>query len=75
MFGNDKRSMYKAFEDAQKIAFGPLLYQAIYSLRERGILSLLNNSDKPLTEEQIAEQSGLDFYRTRILVEAGVVES
>ncbi len=72
MFGNDTRSMYAAFEDAQRIAFGPLLYQAIFSLREQGILSLLNSANAPLTEKEISDQSGLDFYRTRILVEAGV---
>lgn len=73
MFGNDSRSMYQAFEDAQKIAFGPLLFQAIHSLREQGILDLLNQSDSALTEAEIAEALKIDFYRTRVLVEAGVV--
>jgi len=72
MFGNDTRSMYSAFEDAQKIAFAPMIFQAVFALREQGILSILNSSDVPLSEEKISELSGLDFYRTRILVEAGV---
>lgn len=72
MFGNDKRSMYAAFEDAQKLAFSPMLFQAIYSLRERGVLDLLNNNDAGLTEKEISDQANLDFYRTRILIEAGV---
>lgn len=72
MFGNDKRSMYTAFEDAHKLAFGPMLFQAVYSLRERGVLDLLNDSGELLSEKEISEKSGLDFYRTRILLEAGV---
>ncbi len=72
MFGNDKRSMYSAFEDAQKLAFAPMMYQAVHSLRERGVLDLLNEADSPLNEKEIAEKIDLNYYHTRILVEAGV---
>jgi hypothetical protein len=72
-FGSDKLSAINAKFEAQKIAFGPIMFQAARLLRELGILKELNEAkDKGLTAEAIASQINLTPYAARVLLDAGL---
>ena len=71
-FGGDKKKMYKAISDAQKLAFAPLMFQAVRVLRDSGILEYLNRNDNGVSEETLAKSCSLSSYMVRILAEAGV---
>lgn len=71
-YGTDDKSALQAKFDAQKIAFAPMMFQAARSLRDLGILDLLNKSRSGLTIEQISEQLNLSVYGVKVLVEAGL---
>jgi SAM-dependent methyltransferase len=71
--GNDKKSAYQAQFDAQKIAFAPIMFQAARSLRNLGILALLNEHPKcGVTIEDIASKLKLSKYGVKVLLEAGL---
>ncbi|MET0553043.1 MAG: methyltransferase [Vicinamibacteria bacterium] len=57
--------------EAQKIAFGPVVFQAVRSLRELGILDALRGSDPGLTSDEISEKAGLPRSGVQVLVEIG----
>jgi hypothetical protein len=66
--------------EAQKIAFGPLVFQAVRALRDLGILrAVLDSGDRGLTREEAAEQTGVSPYGAGVLLEIalglGVVKS
>ncbi len=72
-FGNDKKSAYKAKLDAQKIAFGPIMFQAAKALRDLGILAyLLETTSKGAELEAIAKDLELPVYGVKVLLEAGL---
>ncbi len=72
-FGNDKKSAYKAKLDAQKIAFGPIMFQAAKALRDLGILEyLLETHDKGADIQTIAKDLNLPVYGVKVLLEAGL---
>lgn len=55
--------------DAQKIAFGPVIFQAMRSMREFGMLKLLLEAgDEGLTMPALARASGVSEYGTRVLL-------
>jgi len=69
---DDKRAVEAKYE-AQKIAFGPVIFQASRCLRDLGILELIEKSREPgMTEEEVATQLKLPLYGTRVLMEAGL---
>lgn len=74
MFDSDPLSALEAVTAAQKLAFAPLAFQAVVSMRDLGILSVLAGS--PAREgcslEEVAAESGLSRYATRVLLEAGL---
>lgn len=60
-------------DTAQRIAWGPLLFQAARVLRDRGILALLRKeSPDGLPAEEIAERTGTSLYGVKVLLEAGL---
>jgi ubiquinone/menaquinone biosynthesis C-methylase UbiE len=65
-------SLIEARHEAQKIAFGPLIFQAARLLRELGILQALRASRSGLTLEQIAGQVEVSRYGVLVLLEAGL---
>ena len=72
-FGNDKKSAYKAKLDAQKIAFGPIMFQAAKALRDLGVLEyLLETHDKGADAKTIAKDLDLPVYGVKVLLEAGL---
>jgi len=71
-FGSDKKRAVQAKFDAQKIAFGPIMFQAALSLRNLGILELVKNSESGITMEDVAETLKLPLYGVKVLLEAGL---
>lgn len=72
-FTEDKKTALQAIEDAQKIAFAPIVFQAALALRDFGVLqTLANQSKKGLTAEEIHQQVSLSPYGLRVLLEAGL---
>ncbi len=71
-YGNDKKSAIEAKTDAQKIAFGPLMFQAAKALRDFGILQFLLKSINGSTIEEIANHVKISVYGVTVLLEAGL---
>ncbi|MBN1599214.1 MAG: class I SAM-dependent methyltransferase [Bacteroidales bacterium] len=72
-YGNDKKSAVKAKYDAQKIAFGPIMFQAARAMRNLGILNMLHEERKNgLTINQVAKKCNLPRYGTKVLLEAAI---
>ena len=56
-YGRDEKSALQAKYDAQKIAFGPIMFQAARALRDLGILELVKSRRKDgITKEEIAKE-------------------
>ena len=74
-YTNDKIRALDAKFDAQKIAFAPLVFQAVRSLLELDVLRVI--SDAPvgkdgaegLTLQELTEKTGLSNYGLRVLLE------
>lgn len=63
----------KAKFEAQKIAFGPFIFQAALALRDLGILQAFENrGNKGATALEIAEELHLSEYGVKVLAEAGL---
>ena len=73
-FADDDRTTLEARFEAQRLAFGPFLFQAARVLRNRGALEHLNRCGKKgATPEEVAHAvPGLSLYAARILLEAGL---
>jgi hypothetical protein len=71
-YGTDKKRAVQAKFDAQKIAFGPIMFQAAMALRKLGILELLSDNDSGMTIESVADKLGLSVYGVKVLLEAGL---
>jgi len=56
--------------EAQKIAFAPLVFQAVRALLELGLLKVIYDSgDNGLTLSQAAEKAGVPLYGAKVLLE------
>ena len=72
-YGNDTKSALQAKFDAQKIAFGPIMFQAAKALRELGILEyLMKSRRKGAAIEEVAEALNLSVYGVKVLLEAAI---
>ncbi|MFW5793111.1 MAG: methyltransferase [Bacteroidota bacterium] len=72
-YGSDEKSAVQAKFDAQKIAFGPIMFQAARSLRNLGILETLqNNRKKGLSIEEVANNCNIAVYGAKVLLEAAI---
>ncbi|MCF0056965.1 methyltransferase [Dyadobacter sp. CY356] len=71
-------SAIEAKYEAQKIAFGPIYFQAVIALRDLGILEFINNNRKGVSIATIIEKLDVSEYGVELLIEAaevlGVVE-
>jgi hypothetical protein len=66
-------SNYDAKFEAQKIVFGPIMFQAAIVLRDTGILKLLRrNHQTGLDCQAIATQLKMSLYSVKVLLEAGM---
>ena len=66
------QSMVDAWFDAQRIALGPLIFQASRLLCDHGILEVLRTSRAGLTPGEVAERVSMSRYGITVLLEAGL---
>jgi ubiquinone/menaquinone biosynthesis C-methylase UbiE len=72
-YGDDKKSAVQAKYDAQKIAFGPIMFQAARSLRTLGILEALHaERANGLSIAETAKKCNLSIYGVKVLLEAAI---
>jgi methyltransferase family protein/O-methyltransferase len=71
MFDDTQRNGAEALLEAQKIAFGPVIFQAARLLRDWGVFKLLEDNKDGFSVEDISEKLGLTIYATQILCESG----
>jgi hypothetical protein len=72
-FGSDKLSVINAKFEAQKIAFGPIMFQAARLLRDFGILEKLKDAKEiGCNVEEITNQVKVSLYGTKVLLDAGL---
>ncbi len=72
-FQQETRTAFEAKEEAQRIAFAPMLFQATRVLRDTGILQVIEDSHKEgLTESEVVEKVKMPMYGVRVLLEAGL---
>src|SRR6478735_10022354 len=72
-FSTDQQSALEAKVAAQRIAFGPVAFQASRVLRQAGILELVHRSgDEGLTLPEIVARGDLPRYGVKVLLEAGL---
>lgn len=73
LFSTDNLSALEAKEEAQKIAFGPVIFQAAQAMRKTGLLMAIRDAGKlGITIAQAAEKTGLSEYGARVLMEASL---
>ncbi len=58
-----------ALYEAQKIAFSPFVFQTAYSMHNLGIFDKIFEAKDGLTLQEIAQQTNLDEYGVRVLIE------
>jgi len=69
----DNKKAVEAKLEAQKIAFGPFVFQAAKSLRDMGILkTVFESKNTGLTLEEIQKNTDVSLYGVKVLVEAGL---
>jgi hypothetical protein len=66
------KSLEEARFEAQKLVFGPLLFQATRLLRDLGILRALRTARSGLTLDEITEKTDASHYGVVVLMEAGL---
>jgi hypothetical protein len=72
-FRPKKLSAYDAISEAQKIAYAPLVFQAVRAMRDLGILCELDEcKSKGLEAKDIADKLGLSLYGVETLLESGL---
>jgi hypothetical protein len=59
--------------EAQKIAFGPMYFQAVIAMRDLGILDFIASNRKGVTIETIIEKMDVSAYGINLLIEAGEI--
>src|SRR6478736_4721378 len=72
-FSKDTQSAFDAKVEAQRIAFGPVVFQACRVMRQTGLLELVQRSGERgvgLAEAMVG--CGLPRYGTKVLLEAGL---
>ena len=57
---------------AEWIAWGPIVFQVSRLMKKFGILEMLRNSDKGMTEVEVAEQAGISRYAAKVMLEASL---
>jgi len=72
-FKSDNKTALESINEAQKIAWGPLVFQSAKVLRDLGILNLVSqNRDNGISLNDIANKLSLPLYGSRVLLEAGL---
>jgi ubiquinone/menaquinone biosynthesis C-methylase UbiE len=72
-FGSDKLKALDAKFEAQKIAFGPIAFQAVRSMRDLGILKMVEDSRKKgILVDEIVKELNISRYGVQVLLDAGI---
>jgi hypothetical protein len=72
-YSKDKIKAVDAKFEAQKIAFAPLVFQAVRALLELGVLQAISDSgDNGLTIEETVKKTGVSKYTANVLLEIGL---
>jgi ubiquinone/menaquinone biosynthesis C-methylase UbiE len=72
-YGNDKKPAVQAKFDAQKIAFGPIMFHAALAMRNLGILQKLHEQRSTgMNYTELSKQCNLPHYGVKVLLEAGL---
>lgn len=71
MFDTKNITGEQALLEAQKIAFGPIIFQCARLLRDWGIFELLQKRKEALSIEEISEKCDLSKYAAQVLCESG----
>lgn len=72
-FNKDKLPVLEAQFEAQKIAFAPIVFQVARSLRDLGILQLLqDNKTSGLCVDELSQKSGLTCYALKVMLETAL---
>jgi len=71
MFDISKMNAADSLLEAQKIAFGPIIFQCARLLRDWGIFELLQTTKEALSVSTIARECNLNEYTVKILCESG----
>ncbi|MBE9548345.1 MAG: SAM-dependent methyltransferase [Proteobacteria bacterium] len=72
-FEKKNLSAYEAMYEAQKIAYAPIIFQAVRTLRDLGIFTALQNSGpEGISIEAICESTNLSRYGVETLLETGL---
>lgn len=72
-FPNPDLTAYEAITEAQKIAFAPLIFQAVRSMRELGILEAIETSGEDgIDAATLAAELSLSRYGVETLLESGL---
>lgn len=72
-FTKDTKSAFEAISVAQFIAFAPIVFQASKSLRDLGILEMVEKAGHTgVTLQEIYSKLNLSEYGARVLLEAGL---
>lgn len=69
---NDKLNALEAQYEAQKIAFAPIVFQVVRTMRDLKLLDILSSNKKGLTYEQLAQESSLSLYAVQVLCETAL---
>jgi ubiquinone/menaquinone biosynthesis C-methylase UbiE len=70
-FNVSKMSAAQAQYEAQKIAFAPIVFQAVRVLRDSGILRLLHEHKEGLNVNAVAQSLSMTPYAVTVLLESG----
>lgn len=72
-FKEDELTALESIEYAQQIAYAPIVFQAALSLRDLGILAIIEKAGKEgVNADEVVSQTGLSNYGVRVLLEAGL---
>ena len=72
IYCKEQKSALEAQRLAQEIAFAPMVFQVSRLMIKFGILELLSNNHKGLTQAEIVEHTGLSNYAAQVLLEASL---
>ncbi len=66
---NHHMQLMKAYENAQRIAFAPFIFQATIAARDNGILNCLGLANQAMNIEEIAQATNVSRYGVQVLLE------
>jgi len=71
-YTSEQLTAREAQRQAEFIAWGPIVFQVSRLMLKFGILDMLRDSDKGLTEAEVVEKTGLSTYAVKCLLEASL---